>query len=710
MAWGSPPLRNTTESDYTWDFFLSLVKSGSHSTAKSFLPFLVRSFSESGISNDCENTMIKFMLNFIKWETWAVRMVDASGKIPSGILEGTVMDFGSYDECLKIKVVDSSKYSDGKELFRGRYCMVGLHSPLLRPLSEKTKEGKNYLDAYGTPPDWAHEVLIRAGGYMKKVAFWFGACVPSTCTENDIRKIGSIVSKPLGFNVSLSDCQIDEPFIWPSYSIAAASCLGCLALLCAIGTLTDVICRWRKSNPTNGESDHVLLRIPKAFSILTNTEILFCGNVGGGSLACFNGIRFLSATWIILGHTYFYTDTWKYLKYRHLLGFEEQFNGYLPVAVMENFTIPVGSFFFMSGLLLVYTTWKTLEKNNGKLNLLIFIIHKFWRMTPALGLTIALFFCMPLIDSGPIWNSSLNPPLQQCQNLWWANFLFINNWWNTDQYCLIHTWYLAALMQFHIAGILLLLLVYRWPVIGVILGSMLTVACATITSLLVIWNNYPMPAPGLTKDMDVTEDFISRVYIKPFSHFTTYLVGMIIGYFILKFHDRKLSPKSQVVGWILAIAAALSSLYGLYGPAEHIAVRVLYIIGFRIGWALSIGWMTYVCATGIGGIINRLLSWSAMYPLGQLSYLTYLLHPLVIIYRNASLRERVYYGHTELVFSFFSNILVSFFLAYIGFVAVEMPFAILEKMIFKNRSKLNLKKEYKMNPQIEPSDCKTTNP
>lgn len=49
------------------------------------------------------------------------------------------------------------------------------------------------------------------------------------------------------------------------------------------------------------------------------------------------------------------------------------------------------------------------------------------------------------------------------------------------------------------------------------------------------------------------------------------------------------------------------------------------------------------------GIINRLLSWRAMYPLGQLSYLTYLLHPLVIIYRNASLRERVYYGHTELV-------------------------------------------------------------
>lgn len=60
----------------------------------------------------------------------------------------------------------------------------------------------------------------------------------------------------------------------------------------------------------------VFLQAIKGFSILTNTENLFGGNAGGGSLACFHGIRFLSATWIILGHTYFYTDTWKYLKYR----------------------------------------------------------------------------------------------------------------------------------------------------------------------------------------------------------------------------------------------------------------------------------------------------------------------------------------------------------------------------------------------------------
>lgn len=96
---------------------------------------------------------------FIFYNSFCFAVLDASGKIPSGILEGTVLDFGSYDECLKIKVVDSSRYSSGEQ-FRGRYCMVGYHSPLLSPMTQKTLHGKSYLEAYGTPPDWVNTFFI----------------------------------------------------------------------------------------------------------------------------------------------------------------------------------------------------------------------------------------------------------------------------------------------------------------------------------------------------------------------------------------------------------------------------------------------------------------------------------------------------------------------------------------------------------------------
>lgn len=43
---------------------------------------------------------------------------------------------------------------------------------------------------------------------------------------------------------------------------------------------------------------------------------------------------------------------------------------------------------------------------------------------------------------------------------------------------------------------------------------------------------------------------------------------------------------------------------------------------------------------------------------------------------------------------------MSLFLAFVGYIAVEMPFAILEKIVFKRRSKLNFKTECKENPDV----------
>lgn len=87
-------------------------------------------------------------------------VVDASSKIPSGILEGTLMDFGSFEECLQIKVLTPRKTSNRKELFRGRYCMMGFHSPLMSPFKENSAEGKSYVDRYGNPPEWVGYYLI----------------------------------------------------------------------------------------------------------------------------------------------------------------------------------------------------------------------------------------------------------------------------------------------------------------------------------------------------------------------------------------------------------------------------------------------------------------------------------------------------------------------------------------------------------------------
>ncbi len=51
-------------------------------------------------------------------------------------------------------------------------------------------------------------------------------------------------------------------------------------------------------------------------------------------------------------------------------------------------------------------------------------------MTPAVCLAMALLMVMPVIDSGPLWPSSLKPPVENCQAMWWTNMLYVSNFVN----------------------------------------------------------------------------------------------------------------------------------------------------------------------------------------------------------------------------------------------------------------------------------------
>ncbi|XP_042907473.2 nose resistant to fluoxetine protein 6 [Parasteatoda tepidariorum] len=594
------------------------------------------------------------------------------------------MDLGSFDECLNIRFNDSSMS------FSGQYCMVGYSSPLLSSFSANSSSEKKYIDSYGDPPEWiAKDVIMNAGISIKHAALWLGTCIPSTCSQQDLMKLLVQLTKPLGIKVSIADCQIQQTKPWPTSASVAVCFFIVVACLCILGTVADNI-----TIHQNLES-YVAVRFLKAFSIYRNTEELLGHAPDARTLGCFHGIRFLSATWIILGHTYFIADKWQYLEHRNLKRFTEIFNHNLPVAVIENFTIPVGSFFFMSGFLLVYTIWRKLEKNDGNLNLIMFLVRKYLRLTPALGLIILMVFALPLIDAGPLWYSILNTEVHACETFWWTNILYVNNLWESKSTCVFHTWYLAALMQFHLIGVVVLLICYRWKVMGTFVGLIIPVGSCILTSFIAAWHNFPMPALGYVKDMEFADDYLKKLYIKPFNHIATYFIGMLTAHLVLKYKDKKLETHYQILGWILAVVRSLSSIYGLYGPSESLFVRSFYIGFHRVGWASAVGWVAYSCIAGNGGIINRFLSWKAFIPLGHLSFLAYLIHPLVMIYRNASLRERVYYGQTELVFKYLVYTLVSFFLAFIGYITVEKPFATLERLMSKTDSSETTKNAYK---------------
>ena len=56
--------------------------------------------------------------------------MDASGKVPEGILSGTLSSLGDYDECLDTKLMDPE--SEVSRIVTGQYCSINI-KPFLPP-------------------------------------------------------------------------------------------------------------------------------------------------------------------------------------------------------------------------------------------------------------------------------------------------------------------------------------------------------------------------------------------------------------------------------------------------------------------------------------------------------------------------------------------------------------------------------------------------
>lgn len=59
---------------------------------------------------------------------------------------------------------------------------------------------------------------------------------------------------------------------------------------------------------------------------------------------------------------------------------------------------------------------------------------------PALG-TIGMFYLLPFVTSGPGFDTFFPQIIEKCDKRWWANILFINNFWVLDKACAGNQWF-----------------------------------------------------------------------------------------------------------------------------------------------------------------------------------------------------------------------------------------------------------------------------
>ncbi|RUS88830.1 hypothetical protein EGW08_003375 [Elysia chlorotica] len=621
---------------------------------------------------------------------WAVRMFDAWGKPGAGLIQSNLMFLGEYDQCLHTDVQGAG--------FDPQYCYQGVG-------------------------------LTKIGGTTLKVPFGFllGTCVPSSCTADEVSALITIylASQPnITGAAGQGQCIDPNPPLSDKAKAVIVVCSVFAALMLA-ASLYDILVAhryWRVLFSPRARTDTMWLgdsgydycatrdggddqahslyepllnakisqpefepnaaeRALLCFSVYTNGAKVLSTSTGPGSIDCIHGIRFLSMSWVVLGHCFIsgvqLTD--------HLQGYlEEAYKRWTFQAIM-NALVSVDTFFALSGLLVTYLVMKELSKKPPSGTFFFnFYFHRFWRLTPPYMLVMMVnITLLHYMGDGPLWPQKSFEP-DECRNNWWSNLLYINNLHNFGGgMCMGWSWYLANDMQFYIISPAIFLIMHYYGWFGVVLPFLLTVGSAIAAGVLSakydLQSNFDLlrPADG---------DYFNVYYVKPYCRIGPYLVGMITGYILYRTECKVYMSKMAVlVGWAFAWAVGLAVVYGLFentnGHPLSTDVAALYNAMNRIAWGAAVCWVIFACATGYGGFINTLLSWKAFVPLSRLTYCTYLVHLLVIEYYFSSLRKQFYMDNTDVVVAFLGILVLSMMVAFAASMAFEAPFMGLEKLI-----------------------------
>ena len=422
------------------------------------LPRLLESELDAEISPGCRNSTLEILSKSFKPGATVpdlLPLLDATGKQGAGLLAGNLVLDAAFDECFNYNYTG--------------FCMGRFELSFIPP---------------SIPLSWTA-----------------GLCVPKHCTPSDVitvlRELEVFEVADDGF--LCSDTKV------PAYSPGAIlMILVCLlfAMLVVLGTAVDKILdiaskmsRVDKlvaindtdndaSGRSGGEGVPLLLVGEKkplckvkfhefitAFSLYKTLPALFATKQAASVITSMNGLRVMSMFWVILGHVY----VW-------VLFTGQGDNITQIIAVMKRFSFQavgnaffaVDSFFFLSGVLVAYLTFRQMKKT-GRFPVLHYYIHRYLRLTPTYAFV--LFFAWFLTEhlaTGPGFSlmSSFAGP---CKKYWWTNLLYFNNLypWKQNDQCIGWTWYLANDMQFYVIAPLILIPMYYLFPIGLVISSVM---------------------------------------------------------------------------------------------------------------------------------------------------------------------------------------------------------------------------------------------
>ncbi|XP_065158967.1 nose resistant to fluoxetine protein 6-like isoform X2 [Atheta coriaria] len=619
-------------------------------------------------------------------------VLDSIAKPSSGILEGNLINFGDFDECLSIQyIINTNKTQENENLsaeykIQGKYCIASLNF---------TKSTYNLtIPSSFLPSIWKNnskDYLLN--GIHKYSAL--GICIPSSCNhENMLNLLNFMENLDYFITIDFKDnlCTTNDTKPLEIRHKIGLVFFTIILQIIIMSTLYDYFYIQLSQDIAQNKKFVNLSPISEAlssFSLYKNSKKLFSmNNSASNQINCLQGIKTLSIFWIILGHTFLF-ETISSTNILNVIKWSLQ----LQSSFVQAAYYAVDTFLVISGVLSGYLfcnsnsirsfLWKQVPK---------MYLHRFVRLGPGLYAILILYITLgDRIGFGPyklLLNSFETP---KCLDKFTSEVFFIQNYHHPRTDCLgtMHSWYLAIEMQLCILlpifiGLLQLRTsFFRFGVISMVAISIFTTFGA------IYFNEIPITLEELGT-MNKFGDYHQYYYYPLHTRMGSWFIGLFMGQWMTQKSFEHIELKRREIWiiwclWMIIVSILFITQGHMKSDSWGFGTVAIYQSLSRPVFALCISWLIFACSKEYSGVINTVLTFKLYNFFSKIVFCMYLVHQPIMLFYTGEKRTPLYFLNSSGIFEFAGYLIFSIFGAVIWTLCFEMPVIQLEKCFLKHR-------------------------
>jgi len=413
-----------------------------------------------------------------------------------------------------------------------------------------------------------------------------------------------------------------------------------------------------------------------------------------------DGVRALALIMVLFGHLLHFFDP-LFTKIEETSQLSVFFNFFRA-------DLAVDSFFVISGFLIGSILFKEYQKNLT-LSFKRFYLKRFFRLMPVYFISVFLgIIFYSFVKTG---NSDMAPQIEVMLSNFWTNLLYVNNFVPVQRQFMGWCWSLAIEEQFYLLVPLFIIILFRW-VNQKIWFFICLFGLSFVIRFCVVYH-YNLVGSDFWGEIgsDSWRKTFSLLYDNLYTRYGGLLIGVLGSYLYVFYLDRvkiffKNVSFSRILYFLsvfvfLCVFFKVEYLYfseikktGIMITSTNLSFYEKIYFSFIVAcsrnfFSLSVMYILFYVLfspRGKSSYLSRLLSASFLFPIAQLSYSSYLIHPFIIIPVSRYLTS-FFFSFTDSVFVVFVlnssiSLVLIYLLSLILYVFIEKPFMEMRKSSF----------------------------